>query len=77
MFVIGNFPKMYAAWRTNLTNCCDETRSTRPSALRGWDVFWSARVGLHYRALAVERENVMVGFWVGTHAAYKRLVGDR
>lgn len=39
--------------------------------------FWSARVGLHYRALAVEHENVMVWFWVGSHAAYNRLVSSK
>ena len=35
--------------------------------------FWSVRVGLHYRAHAVEHESVMVWFWVGTHAEYNRL----
>lgn len=39
--------------------------------------FWSARVGLHYRALAVEHANVMVWFWVGTHAVYNRLVSGK
>ncbi len=39
--------------------------------------FWSARVGLHYRALATEQEDAMVWFWVGTHAAYNRLIGGR
>jgi hypothetical protein len=36
--------------------------------------FWSARVGLHYRALAVQDKDVMVWFWIGGHAAYSRLV---
>jgi len=36
--------------------------------------FWSVRVGLHYRALAVEHEHVMVWFWVGTYAEYNRLI---
>ena len=39
--------------------------------------FWSARVGLHYRALAVEQENVMLWFWIGTHAVYNRLVSGK
>ena len=38
--------------------------------------FWSVRVGLHYRALAVEQENTIVWFWVGRHAQYNRLVGS-
>ena len=37
--------------------------------------FWSVRVGLHYRALAVEAESDLVWFWIGHHAEYDRLVG--
>jgi hypothetical protein len=37
--------------------------------------FWSARVGLHFRALAVEHEDTLVWFWVGSHAQYDRLIG--
>jgi hypothetical protein len=34
---------------------------------------WSARVGLHYRALATEVDGDLVWFWVGSHAEYDRL----
>jgi hypothetical protein len=37
--------------------------------------FWSARIGLHHRALAVERDADLVWFWIGTHADYDRLIG--
>lgn len=37
--------------------------------------FWSVRVGLHYRALAVEDEGDVIWFWIGTHAEYDRLIG--
>ncbi|SEM74728.1 hypothetical protein [Bradyrhizobium sp. OK095] len=36
--------------------------------------FWSARVGLRYRALAIETDRVCVWFWIGSHADYDRLV---
>jgi hypothetical protein len=36
--------------------------------------FWSARVGLHYRALAVEDGPDLVWFWIGSHAEYDRLI---
>ncbi len=36
--------------------------------------YWSARVGLHHRAVAVEAPNGLVWFWIGTHAEYDRLV---
>jgi hypothetical protein len=37
--------------------------------------FWSARVGLHYRAIAVEVPDGVLWFWIGTHADYDRLIG--
>ncbi|MGE5851324.1 MAG: hypothetical protein ACM362_14450 [Candidatus Methylomirabilota bacterium] len=37
--------------------------------------FWSARVGLHHRAVAVEASDGLVWFWIGTHAEYDKLVG--
>lgn len=38
--------------------------------------FWSVRVGLHHRALAVEAGPDLVWFWIGTHAEYDRLLGN-
>lgn len=37
--------------------------------------FWSARVGGHHRALAVEVPDGIVWFWIGTHADYDSLLG--
>ena len=39
--------------------------------------FWSSRVGLHYRALALEAEQDLVWFWIGSHADYDKLVGRK
>ena len=36
--------------------------------------FWSARVGLSYRALARERDDGLVWFWIGDHHDYDRLL---
>jgi hypothetical protein len=36
---------------------------------------WSVRAGLHHRALAVESEEDIVWFWIGSHALYDRLIG--
>lgn len=36
--------------------------------------FWSVRVGMSYRALAVEIPEGLVWFWIGTHAEYDRLL---
>jgi hypothetical protein len=35
---------------------------------------WSARVGLHHRALATERNEEVVWIWIGTHADYDLLI---
>lgn len=37
---------------------------------------WSVRIGLHYRALAVEQDADMVWFWIGSHAEYDRLIAS-
>jgi hypothetical protein len=37
--------------------------------------YWSARVGLHYRAIGVDDEGGISWFWLGTHAEYDKLVG--
>jgi hypothetical protein len=33
-------------------------------------LYWSVRVGQHYRALAVEIDGGLLWFWIGTHAEY-------
>ena len=43
--------------------------------LLGAGKLYSARVGLHYRALGLPREQGVHWFWIGTHAEYDRLVG--
>lgn len=35
---------------------------------------WSVRVGLHHRALAVDKPQGIVWFWIGTHAEYDTLI---
>lgn len=41
------------------------------------DRFWSARVGLHYRAVGVEEGADIVWFWIGHHSEYDRLISTR
>ena len=36
--------------------------------------FWSARVGLQHRALAVEADDTLIWFWIGRHDEYERLI---
>ena len=37
--------------------------------------YWSVRVGINYRALAVPVSDGFVWFWIGTHAEYDQIVG--
>jgi hypothetical protein len=39
--------------------------------------FWSARVGIHYRAVAVQESETIVWFWIGRHDWYERIIGER
>jgi hypothetical protein len=38
---------------------------------------WTARVGIHYRAIAVEEGDDMIWFWIGHHSDYDKIVAGR
>ncbi|MGH6803589.1 MAG: hypothetical protein ACREC3_09510 [Methyloceanibacter sp.] len=78
-------PDFWAAYRAlppSVQNLADQTyarlkQDPRHPSLHFKKVsrFWSARVGAHHRALAVEALDGLVWFWIGTHADYDRLLG--
>jgi len=37
--------------------------------------YWSVRVGLKYRTVAVEIQEGLLWFWIGTHAEYDHVFG--
>jgi hypothetical protein len=37
--------------------------------------YWSVRVGIRYRALALNADGDAVWFWIGTHSEYNALIG--
>jgi hypothetical protein len=43
--------------------------------LKKVDEVWSARVGLHHRALAIRASDGLLWFWIGTHADYDDIIG--
>ena len=52
-------------------------RDERHASLRFRPVagpLWSARVGLHYRALARQRAEGFVWFWIGHHSEYDQIL---
>ncbi len=49
--------------------------SRHPSLrLKKAGAFWTARVGIHYRAVAKERTEGLNWFWIGHHSEYDRLL---
>lgn len=42
--------------------------------LKKTGIFWSARIGLRYRALAKERSEGLVWFWIGRHDKYDEIL---
>jgi hypothetical protein len=36
--------------------------------------YWSVRIGLHHRALAVLIEDGFLWFWIGNHSEYDRMI---
>jgi len=36
--------------------------------------YWSVRAGIHHRALAVEIEDGLLWFWIGSHTEYDKLI---
>lgn len=37
--------------------------------------FWSVRIGIHYRTVAVQDGQDISWFWIGSHAEYDKLLG--
>ncbi len=37
--------------------------------------YWSVRVGRRHRAIAVDIDEGLLWFWIGTHAEYDKLIG--
>lgn len=52
-----------------------EHPSLRLKKIKGRDGVWSVRIGRDYRALAVEVDDGLQWFWIGSHADYDRMIG--
>ena len=52
-----------------------KTDSKHPSLhLKKVSNYWSVRVGIKYRALAVEVDDGLLWFWTGSHSSYDQLI---
>ncbi len=71
---LGQFPApVQRAARRNFRLLADNPR--HPSLhFKKVDKFWSVRVGLDYRALAVEDDGGFIWVWIGNHDEYDRFI---
>ena len=76
------FWKLYAELPAEIRKLADENYILLKSVPRHPSLhfkkvgrFWSARVGIHYRAVAVQEGQDYVWLWIGHHSEYDRLLG--
>jgi hypothetical protein len=48
--------------------------SLRFRQVHATEPIFSARVGLHHRALTIRRDDIWIWFWIGSHGDYDRLL---
>jgi hypothetical protein len=60
--------RVACGWRCQFGPCHPSLHFKRIGEL------WSARVGEHYRALAIEVPLGLRWFWIGTHSEYDKFV---
>jgi len=61
--------KCYRLWLSNPTH-----RSLHFKPLKGHPSLYSARVGIHYRAVAHREGDLIIWVWIGHHSDYDRLL---
>jgi hypothetical protein len=78
---IPRFWKAYEKLPVDIQKLADEhfsilkSNPSHPSLyFKKIDRFWSVRIGLHWRALAIEDDATCIWFWIGSHAEYDRLL---
>lgn len=70
----NDLPKNIQALADKNFGLLKEDRSHPSLHLKKVGTYWSARVGRRYRALAVEIDEGLLWFWIGTHAEYDQLI---
>ena len=80
-FTVASFWQKYALLPKSVQRLADknfkllEADSSHPSLnFKPVGKFWSARVGIHHRALATKDDGEYVWFWIGEHGPYERLI---
>jgi hypothetical protein len=64
--------RAFRAWQQNPSHPSLEFKRLRDTQ----EPVYSARVGLHWRALALQDGDVYVWFWIGSHSEYDTLIAQ-
>ncbi len=81
-FLLPEFLALYRAWPEQARQAYALFRqdphhpSLRFRQVHPVRPIFSARVGLHYRAVGVREGNDIFWFWIGSHAEYDRLLNQ-
>ena len=80
-FTVPSFWKSYKSLPKEVQDLSDKKfellkqDSKHPSLhFKKIDKYWSVRVGLNYRSLAIEVKGNTLWFWIGNHSDYDKLV---
>lgn len=80
-FTVPSFWDSYEKLPLNIKSLADKNfellkkKSHHPSLhLKRVGHYWSARIGMKYRALAVEIEHGLLWFWIGHHTEYDTIL---
>ena len=61
----------YRLWQSDPWHASLQFKQVHPNR-----PIFSVRIGLGWRALGVRRDDVMIWFWIGSHADYDRLLSQ-
>jgi hypothetical protein len=67
--VKGQARQAYRLWNANPTHPGLHFKKVHPEL-----PIYSVRVGLRWRAMGILRDDVMIWFWIGSHADYDKLL---
>ena len=69
-----HFRKIFAQLLTKITLCLKKTPRHPSLHFKKVGKVWSARVGIHHRAIATEIEGGFLWVWIGSHADYDKYI---
>jgi len=73
---MNNYHHLFRTWQIRISSFLKLTLNILTLHLKKAGKYWSARVGRKHRTLAVEIDEGLIWFWIGTHPEYDRLLRE-